>query len=181
MKRRSSSPQWTKTTLTISTEQEDGYETHLVDFPYDQGARLTDYLLNITLGNGSCHSDCSGFVYEDGRSYCQPACAGYTGTDGNTCSFDENFDGTTINPLFNSLYNLSSECAGKQLGAWVVLQSVGSESLMVQCCDNAPVQQTRPVVELQQAGITDLIQQTLVAELEGEASLVKVRIVVYNK
>lgn len=152
-----------------------GYNTHLVSFPIEQGAALTSYTLDIDLADGSCNADCTGFAYDDGKSYCRAECHGFS-NDVGQCFYDFN----AMAPS-GEIYNIAEVCDNKEAGSTVVLESEDGSSFVVECCANAPQTITRPKVDLKKENIKNLIQQTLVAELEGESSLVKVKIILYDQ
>jgi len=156
-----------------------GYETRLVDFPYSQGAQATTYTLNFGLANGSCHVDCTGYHYEGEVPRCRAACDGFSsGVD--QCSFQSGsppWDASTV-------FFAAEECDGLPVGSVKVVSvnpSDESQSFVVNCCNGDFEVQRRPHVVIQQGDIKNLVMRTIVAEMEGEAGLVKVRIISYDK
>ena len=154
-----------------------GYETRLVRFPLSQGKK-DSYSLNFTLGNGTCHADCSGYVYEDDVPRCNAACAGFSlGAD--TCSFQSSALGSGYTSA-----EIAQACDGMPVGAKIPLEIISDEEvLMVTCCEGSIAPEIRPRVHLQDQfdRIKNLIKRTLIAEKTDEAGLVKVNIVLYDK
>lgn len=154
-----------------------GYETRLVRFPLSQG-KLDNYFLNFSLGNGTCHTDCSGYVYEDDVPRCSATCEGFTlGND--NCTYP-----STALGIGYSSAQIAQACAGMPVGSNIPLEILTDNSvLMVKCCEGPVQVMIRPRVSLQQQfdRIKNLITRTLIAEKTDEAGLVKVNIVIYNK
>ncbi len=154
-----------------------GYETRLVRFPLDQGKR-DNYTLNFTLGNGECHVDCSGYVYDDDVPRCNADCAGFS-LGGDTCTF-----ASSPLPYLYTSEEIAEACNGMPVNATVPLRVIDEDlTVMVQCCEGSVGAVIRPRVELQEQfdRIKNLIKRVLIAEKSDESGLVKVNIVIYNK
>jgi hypothetical protein len=153
-----------------------GYETRLVRFPTSQG-KLDTYTLDFSLGNGTCHADCSGYQYEDDVPRCSAACEEFSlGSD--ECNYPASV------PFGFTSQEVAEACNGMPVGAKIPLQIIDdTQVLMVTCCEGPIQTEIRPRVSLQQQldRIKHLITRTLIAEKTDESGMVKVNIVIYNK
>ncbi len=161
-----------------------GFETRLVkatdakEIPPGSG----NYQLNVTLENGSCHTDCTGFHYPGEVPRCNALCDGFKITDDSddSCSFQTSYS-IGAGEFAGMTFNIAEECDSVQLGYKKTLAVGENQILLVDCCEGIPYTENRQKASIQKEGVSDLIIRTLVAEMEGRAELVNVKILVFKK